>query len=288
MVEEPLQVILEAAPLWERLLTILAPLAGGALAVIAGILLERRRSRRIHRREHLRDIQEKVFRPLGQKVKMYFLPTLWRLQSNIRLEQQQRLLTDVAATDYLWERRERLGMVPADLSSLDPLSDALYHCSKTIHYQEVIERYEALETDFNEYQSRCLAYVQSLADRIKQNMNLPDELPAPWIRAEALALHIYQRQQGLQPHGVRLRDSPANPTNTLELPDATGAIIQVTQAEAHRALELVTQLENNREKLGELISSANDLAKRAIELGENLERLRHTSSLNGQCDLIRE
>lgn len=286
--EEPIQVVLKTAPLWERLLTLLAPLAGGAVAVMAGIWLERRRGARARRQEHLREIQDKVFRPLNQKVRGYFLPMLLPAASNIELQEEHGLRTGVVATEYSWERREQLQVVHPDLSSIETPSHALYDCSKRVHYPEVIHQYEVLEADVNDYQSQCLAYVQSLAERIEQHIGLPNQPPAPWVRAEALALHIYQRQRGFVAHGVRLRDAPTNPTNTVELPGGSGVIIQVTQAEANRALELVTELENSRERLNELHSRAATLRQRAVELGDTLERLLYTSSLKGKCDFLSE
>jgi hypothetical protein len=233
--EEPIKVILESVPLWERLLTLLAPLLGGALAVVAGILIERRRS------------------------------TFLR-------------------------RREQLGIRRPDVSAIETPSGALYDCSKRIHYQRVIHEYEALEADIHSYDSQCLEYVQSLAARIEQYMGLPNRMPmetgASWVRAEALALHIYQRQQGLEALGVRLRSAPTDPTNTVELPHGDGAVIQVTQDQAKKALELVTELENNRARLDELHSRGAGLQRRATELRNKLERLLYTSSLSGKCDFL--
>ena len=290
--EEPIQVVLETAPLWERLLTILAPLAGGAVAVMAGIWLERRRSTHARRREHLRELQDKVFRLLNQKVRGYFLPLLLPTASNIELQEERGLRTGIVATEYLWERREQLQVVHPDLFTIETPSLALYDCSKRVHYPEVIHEYEVLEADINEYQSQCLAYVQSLAARIEQHMDLPNQLPmepgVPWVRAEALALHVYQRQQGFVPQGVHLRESSASPTNTVELPNSSGVVIQVTQAEANRALELVTELENNRERLDELHGRAATLRQRAVELQDSLERLLYTSSLKGKCEFLSE
>jgi hypothetical protein len=101
-------------------------------------------------------------------------------------------------------------------------------------------------------------------------------------------LHVYQRQQGIVPQGVRLRESSAQHTTTVELPNGSGAVIQVTQAEANRALELVTELENSRECLDELHDTAAILRQRTVELQDSLERLLYTSSLKGKCEFLSE
>ena len=239
----------------------------------------------------LKRSKTKYSKPLEQKITGYFLPILQPAISNIELQEQRSPRIDTAATDYWFERREQLGVVRPDLPSVEMLSPALYDCSKRVHYAEVIDQYEALETEVNDYQSRCLAYVQSLATRIKEHMGLPNQMPVesgPWVRAEALALHIYRRQQALEPHGVRLRESLTHPTNTVELPGGSGAVIQMTQAEANKALELVTELENNRGRLDELRSKAAFLQQQAMKLRDLLDRLLYTSSLKGRCDLLQE
>lgn len=272
-------------------MVLFVPLVGGALAVIGGMLLERYRVKRSQRREHLRDIQGKVFAPIEQRIKGLFLNLLRRKQSNIELELDQRRRTGAEATEYSWTRRERLKIVQPDPTILEPISDALYNCSKTTHYKDIINEYEILEADFDTYNTWCLDYVQSLADQIKSNLDLPDEpkdVQGPWVRAEALALHIYKRQRDYEPQPVRLRDPRTHPTNTIELPGNSGAIINIAQSEVDKAIELLNRLERNRERVDELINVAASLRKRAIELGQNLERLRYTSVLKGKCELLGE
>jgi len=287
-VEEPIQIVIEAAPLWERLLTIFIPLVGGALAVLAGMMVERRRGRVARRREHHREIQDRVFRLLEQKIREYFLPILQAGTCNIELRQRLDARAAAAATDYLFERTDELAIVRPDLSTIEVPSRALYDCSKRVHYPEVIRQYESLEANISDYQSQCLEYVQSLVAKIRQDIGLSDQPPPPWMRPEALALHIYQRQLGLEPHGVKLRDAKKQPTNTVELPGGSGVIIEVTQAQASKALELVTELENSRERLDKLTSEAASLQPRADAPRDDLERLLHASGLVGKCDFLSE
>ena len=86
---------------------------------MAGIWLERRRSTRARRREHLREVQGKVFRPLDQKVRGYFLPTLLPAASNIEFREERGLRTGIVATEYSWERRDQLQVVHPDLSTIE-------------------------------------------------------------------------------------------------------------------------------------------------------------------------
>jgi len=205
------------------------------------------------------------------------------------IELRQRLdAIPAAATDYLYERRDELAIVCPNLSTIEVPSRALYDCSKRVHYLEVIRQYEGLEADISGYQSHCLEYVQSLATKIKQDMGLSDQPPPSWIRAEALALHIYQRQLGLEPHGMKLREAETQPTNTVELPGASGVIIGVTQDQAIKALELVTELENSRERLDALLSEAESLQPRTSALRDDVEHLLYASGLVGKCDFLSE
>lgn len=288
ILEEPIQVVIEAAPLWERLLTLFIPLVGGALAVVAGMLLERRRVGLARRRDHHKEIQDKVFRPLEQKIREYFLPILQSGVCNIELRQRLDPRTRAAATDYLFERRDELQTFHPQWSNIELPSHALYDCSRRVHYPNIIRQYEDLEADISDYNYQCLEYVQSIAAKIKQTMGLPDQPPAPWLRADALGLHIYQRQLGLEPHGVKLRDAKTHLNNTVELPGGSGVIICVTQAQASKALELVTELENERECLEKLLSKAASLRPRADALRDNLEGLFYASGLVGKCDFLGE
>lgn len=283
-----MQVVLEATPLWERLLTLLIPLVGGALAVIAGILLERRRTTRAQRREHLRGIQDRVLRPLEQRIEKYMLPLLKLGVCNIQLGQRLNPRTSIEATDYLYERRDGLRIAHPDSSTAEIPSRALYECSKRVHHTELIRQYEELEADISDYQYQCLEYVQSLAAEIMRNTGLPDQPPVPWVRAEALALHIYQRQLGLEPYGVKLRSPTTEPTNTLELAGGNGVMIGVTQDQAKRGIQLVTELENSRQHLDELLSKADNLRQRADALRDELERLLYAPSLQGKCEFLSE
>jgi hypothetical protein len=263
---------------------------GGALAVLGGMLLEGYKTKRSERREHLRDIQGKVLRPLEQRVKIGFLHLLQRKQSNIELGLEERIRPDTTATEYSFIRREKLRITQQDPTFFEPISDALYECSKEVHYKEVISLYEALEADFNRYQTQCLEYVQSLADQVKREVGLPDEperQEGPWIRAEALATHIYKRQCGYERQPIHLRQPQAPLTGTLELPDSSGAVINVAQSDAVRALDLVTRLERKRERVEELNNISQTLLNRSIALGQSLERLQHVAVLRGKCKLLK-
>lgn len=272
----------------------LLPLFGGALAVIGGVLLERRRSSQTARRYHLREIQDHVLRPLEQKIRSYFMPILQPTISNIELSKRSRLHEPPRATENLLEYNEELQCIMSGWSVLGAPSEVLYECSKRVHYSEAIQHYETLQRDIDYYNAQCLEYVQSVAERIIDATGLPIHAHAlkqdtsPWIRAEALAFHIYQRQQGLQDRGIRLR-SPTRDvpqSSGIELPDGSAAIYGIAQTEAERILDLLTNLEHSRDHIDDLRDKASGLQQDAISLCGELERLRHASTIKGTCDLI--
>jgi len=87
---------------------------------------------------------------------------------------------------------------------------------------------------------------------------------------------------------VKLREAETQPTNTVELPGASGVIIGVTQDQAIKALELVTELENSRERLDALLSEAESLQPRTSALRDDVEHLLYASGLVGKCDFLSE
>ncbi|MEQ4487939.1 MAG: hypothetical protein AAC990_06010 [Dehalococcoides mccartyi] len=291
MLEQTLEVVTQSLPLWERLVSIIAPLIGGALAVIGGILLERSKSKRQRRREHLQAIQKRVLAPLEERIKIRLINSFIVKENNIEIKDEARIRPDIKATEYSKTQRPILGIHRADSPGTEPPSDALYECAKAVHFTPIIHDYEQVEADFEKYNSKCLQYVNSLSDLIIEQLSLPEEPTqplGPYVRADALALHIYERQRGYQALPVRLRAVITESVNTIEGPESDGLVINIDQVLVTQALDLITHLERERHVVDELESTASDIFNQAFKLGLSLEKAKNTNILVGSCELLKE
>jgi len=281
----PIQVVIQSTPFWERAVTLLMPLVGGALAVLGGILAERYRASRLAIQEHLKEIKQKVLSPLEENVKQILTSLIFERKSNIELVTQQIPRTEYKATEYSWDQRDVLQIAQPLEFLPKSVSDALYKCAKTTHYPSVIREYEILMHDFNEYNQACLRYVQSITDTINNDLSGLAEQPKN-IRAEALALHIYNRQRNFQALPVHLRESTDSETNSIELPTSDGVVIKATQEVTKHSISLIERLEKDRRVIDSINSQANKIGDKAEKLGPHLEQLIHVASLPGKCELL--
>lgn len=252
-----------------------------AIASSVNVYLWHRSRKDPARRAHLQAIKEKVFDPLLEQLKIYYMPILNKEQVGIE-----------SATEPIWEGklaterpissyREYLRVREPDSSALDA---NLYECMKENHFPELAKRWEDFQSAVRGYNKACLAYAKelrrSVVDRatLSSCEDLSNYDQKGWANTRDIAIFILRRQLGqsirldVTDNGTRLRDS-----------SLSRRLAEGSPEEIQQCIAVINDLLPEHQQAETLGEQADELKATAIDLRKELKKFKLSRKLPGDC-----
>lgn len=258
-----------------------------AAAVLSAFLATWLDERRRVRRAHLDAIKAEVLRPLRYELEGFYLPLLSGTLGPVTIANVAARgpgSVDHPSTPLTnWGQFHLCGATPAPTAELDRM---LYADAKSQHYERFFRRLELFKSEVDVHTGMWTRYAEQLSRTIRERIGLrviseADPLSdAEWIDPDGLAVFVVNCQLGIAPRAPCL--GPGG--RSIEISGVTMAHAQ-SEDPIQRSVKVLEELCRRQETLDELRPQARPLLHLAQYLLRELDRLRWSRKLPGQCPL---
>lgn len=277
------------------------PIAAILSAYLAATFTEKRE----RKKQHLKEIKDKVFEPVKEGINRYYLPTLEKKVVNIGIDMKPKHNKFVTEEDYRKANRilEPMFMILSPKEAvlrhgrIEPFGklpsfvpdSKFYSCAKKKHFPSFMQRWEKFEQGVEGYNKRCLEIAEKIKGEIKNEINLPSYKGVfggtnTYMCEYDLALFILKKS--LQEDYRELLHIKEEPNLTM-LYVANKIVAQgKNRQEIKKCEEKVKRLVQREDRREELRKQANALLPEVKVLRDELERLLKQKKLSGKCDYI--
>ena len=159
---------------------VLSAVLAGLLGLIGGMIVERRRSGDVDRREHIRDVRANVLEPLILRLESYCLPVAGGKKPPLELVN----VRQAGPVGDLHNRRDEYSeefvpLSPSDFHeglrdlSFGRLNQSLFTHALNEHFPDMIRSYRDAESELSAWQMSLIRYAREAVEQLSETMKVP-------------------------------------------------------------------------------------------------------------------
>jgi len=274
-------------------------------SILSAYLVTRFRGAQERKKQHLKEIKDKVLQPLKEGIERYYLPALEKKKVNIKIDTKSKPAKFVTEEDYK-KANKRLEFTfiilepkeaPLAYGTVEPLGKLpsfvpdlkFYSCVKKKHFPSFIRQWEEFKQKFDTYNKRSLEIAEKIKEEIKEKTNLPSFQGShggadPWISEYDVSLFILKKS--LQKDYSDLLTTKEE-TNISTLYVGTKQVAQGGNLQIKKCVRVIKELiksAQKEEQIKELVKQADVLVPEVKRLRDKVEILLRQKRLPGKCE----
>lgn len=277
-------------------IAVLSAALAGILGLISGMIVERRRSGDVDRREHVRDVRTNVLEPLVLRVESYCLPVTCGRKPPLELVN----VRQAGPVGDLKKRRDEYSeeFVPLAQSdfheglrdlSLGRLDQSLFTHAFNEHLPDMIRSYRDAESELSAWQMSLVRYAQEAVKRLSDAIKVPvgRGLTGPPQIELRLGMFLINRQLGVSDSTLYLDLQEAGyPVEARIISDEQRIYGAGSAAEMERCLNCVNDMARDEVAFSPFQSRAKSLHAGFKEIVGKLRVAAATAKLPGRCSYL--
>lgn len=243
------------------------------------------------RENHLRDIQEKVFKPILKILEDHWLLIVERKRVCLGIDERKTYENNSVGHDLISIKYLIVTYGESVLSKPNPY---LYKDAIDNHFTPVLKDYESFKLTANQYINDCLSYAEEVKNLLTQRISLQEYDPfanrninqEEWIRSSHLAIYIVREQMLLSNLNsvLKVEDNPVQPALKV-IKEFYWELVQCLNPK--KIGEIIHEIISKKDRANELISSANKLSSVVLSIKDEMEKLCLSGNITGDCDFIK-
>lgn len=275
---------------------VLSAVLAGVLGLISGMVVERRRSGDVDRREHVRDVRTNVLEPLVLRVESYCLPVTCGRKPPLELVNVRQAgpvgdlknRRDEYSEEFVPLARSDLHEGQRDLS-LGRLDQSLFTHASNEHFPDLIRSYLDAESELSAWQMSLVRYAQEAVERLSDAIKVPvgRSLTSPPQIQLSIGTFLINRQLGVSDSTLYLDLQEADyPVEARIISNEQRIYGTGSAAEMERCLNGVSDMARDHVAFSPLQGRAKRLHAEFKEIVGELRVAASTAKLPGRCSYL--
>lgn len=275
---------------------VLSAVLAGVLGLIGGMIVERRRSGDVDRREHARDVRTRVLEPLVLRVESYCLPVTCGQKPPLELIN----VRQAGPVGDLKNRRDEYSeeFVPLAQSdfheglrdlSFGRLDESLFAHAFNEHFAGMIRSYRDAEAELSAWQMSLVQYAQESVVRLSDAIKVPvgRSLTGPPQIQLSIGMFLINRQLGVSDSTLYLDLQEAGyPVEARIISDEQRIYGAGSAAEMERCLNWVSEVARDDAAFSPFRGRAKGLHAEFKKIADELRVAAATAKLRGRCSYL--